>query len=136
MHNSKVIEYVVRTIDLFNEANQLRPSKDRINFKEFHNDAINKEVSLKDHFIGWVREREQSRRSGEVFDRHRVFTLCSYPWILDAANKSELLKIQNAIEMDNHIRQNPLNLLMGMGGINLILEVRREHILEDTLRQI
>lgn len=137
LHNSKIIEYSVRTIDLFNEANELRASKDRIHFKEFHNDAINKEVSLKDHFIAWIKEREECRRGGRPFDRHKVFTLCSYPWILDAANKSELLKIQNSIEMDSQIRNNPMNLLMGgMGGLYFILEVRREHILEDTLRKI
>jgi ubiquitin-protein ligase E3 A len=91
---------------------------------------------LKDHFVAWIREREECRRTGRVFDRHKVFTLCSYPWILDAANKSEFLKIQNSIEMDNQIRLNPMNLLMGMGGLYLIMEISRESMLEDTLRQI
>lgn len=60
-HDNRVIEYTVRTLDIFNVANDARPLKERINFKEFHNDAINKEVSLKDHFIAWIREREQCK---------------------------------------------------------------------------
>jgi hypothetical protein len=38
--------------------------------------------------------------------------------------------------MDNQVRANPLSILQGMGGIYLMMEVRREHILEDTLRKI
>jgi E3 ubiquitin-protein ligase HERC4 len=138
LHNSRVIEYVVRTIDLFNEANDQRELKDRIHFKEFHNDAINKEVSLKDHFIVWIREREQCKREGRPFDRHKTFTLCSHPWILDASNKSELLRIQNKLEQDQNRFNNINDLLLnpGMGAIYLMLEVRREHVLEDTLRKI
>ena len=137
LHNSKAIEYSVRTVDVFNEANNARTLKERISFKEFHNDAINKEVNLSDHFIAWIREREQCKKDGRIFDRHRIFTLCSYPWIMDAANKSELLKIQNKIEQDqNRFNINDLLLNQGMGALYLLLEVRREHVLEDTLRKI
>ena len=138
LHNSRSIEYSVRTVDIFSEANNSRHLKDRIHFKDFHNDAINKEVSLKDHFIAWIREREECKKQGRNFDRHRVFTLCSYPWILDASNKSELLKIQNKIEQDQNRFNNINDLLLnpGMGALYLMLEVRREHVLEDTLRRI
>ena len=138
LHNSRSIEYSVRTVDIFSEANNARHLKDRIHFKDFHNDAINKEVSLKDHFIAWIREREECKKFGRTFDRHRVFTLCSYPWILDASNKSELLKIQNKIEQDQNRFNNINDLLLnpGMGALYLMLEVRREHVLEDTLRRI
>ncbi len=90
---SKNIEHAVRVLDIFNDANNKKQLKSRISYKDFHNDAINKEVNLKDHYILWIQEREKCRRENRQFDRHRVFTLCNYPWILDAANKSELLKI-------------------------------------------
>jgi hypothetical protein len=79
-------------LDVLNEANEQKDVKHKIDFKEFYNDAINKEVSLKDHIKLWLLEREKAKKGGYTFDRHKVFTFCSYPWILDAANKSDILK--------------------------------------------
>jgi hypothetical protein len=61
MFSGKDIEVAVRVSDVFNEANNLKPFKDRVEYKEFYNDAINKEVNLKDHYIMWVQERERCR---------------------------------------------------------------------------
>ena len=46
----KSIEIAVRVLDVFNDANNLKPLKERILYKEFYNDAINREVNLKDHY--------------------------------------------------------------------------------------
>jgi len=51
----------VRVLDVFNDANNLKPIKERLHYKEFYNDAINKDVNLKDHFDTWVIERERCR---------------------------------------------------------------------------
>lgn len=93
LFKASVIEIAVRVLDIFNEANNRKPLKERIPYKEFYNDAINKEVNLKDHLLTWIGEREKCRIENRPFDRHRIFTLCSYPWILDAANKAEMMKI-------------------------------------------
>jgi hypothetical protein len=52
--SGKEIETAVRVLDVFNEANNLKPFKERVDYREFYNDAINKEVSLKDHYVMWV----------------------------------------------------------------------------------
>ncbi len=44
--NGKDIETAVRVLDVFNDANNLKRVKDRVEYKEFYNDAINKEVNL------------------------------------------------------------------------------------------
>jgi len=36
-----------------NDANEQRDLKHRIDYKEFYNDAINKEVRMTDHFLVW-----------------------------------------------------------------------------------
>ena len=54
MFSGKDIETAVRVLDVFNEANNIKPAKERVDYKEFYNDAINKEVNLKDHYIMWV----------------------------------------------------------------------------------
>lgn len=98
--SGKDIETAVRVLDIFNEANNLKPFLDRVDYKEFYNDAINKEVNLKDHYIMWVSERDRCRQQKRPFDRLKIFTLCSFPWILDSANKADLLKIQNKIDQE------------------------------------
>lgn len=96
--SGKDIEVAVRVLDIFNEANNLKPFGERVDYKEFYNDAINKEVNLKDHYIMWVSERDRCRQQKRPFDRLKIFTLCSFPWILDSANKADLLKLQNKID--------------------------------------
>ena len=95
--DARDIEIVVRVLDVFNEANNRRALKDRVDYREFYNDAINKDVNLKEHYEQWIVEREKCRKAKVVFDRLRIFTLCSFPWILDSANKAELLKISNKV---------------------------------------
>ena len=85
----------------------------------------------------WIIEREKSRKHKVPFDRLKVFTLCSFPWILDAANKAELLKIQNKLSQQRNQEEGLMDLLRhGMACMYLLLEVRRDHILEDTLNKI
>lgn len=95
--NGKAIEYSVRVLDVFNQANNQLPIKERIDYKEFYNDAINKEINLADHYSQWIVDRHKARQRNEQFDRLKNFTLCSFPWLLDSANKAELLKHQNRL---------------------------------------
>lgn len=59
--DGKQIEIAVRVLDVLNEGNNLKAFKERVEYKEFYNDAINKEVNLKDHYIMWLKERELCR---------------------------------------------------------------------------
>ena len=95
LFKSESIKNCVLVLDIFNEANEKRDQKNKIDFKEFYNDAINKEVNLSDHIKLWVSERQKAKKAKTVFDRHSVFSFCCYAWILDAANKSDILKMEN-----------------------------------------
>lgn len=59
------------------------------------------------------------------FDRLKIFTLCSFPWILDAANKSELLKIANKYYQSKAQSQfNIMDILRnGQGAMYLMFEI-------------
>lgn len=89
------IENAIRSLDIMNDANEKRDHKHRIDFKEFYNDAINKEVKLTDHYLVWRMERDKAAKENRRVDRHKVFSLCFYPWILDAATKADILKSEN-----------------------------------------
>jgi len=95
--DSMKIEKAVKTLDVINEANNMYKRKFRIAYKEFHNDAINKEVNLRKHIRVWVDGKVYAMERNQVYDRHRDFTLCNYPWILDVEHKVDLLAYENEI---------------------------------------
>lgn len=138
------IETTVRTLDVINDVNLMFKKTLQIHYKDFHNDAINKEVRLKDHITSWIKERIKCQEERRVFDRHRIFTLCNYPWILDAEHKIELLAIENDVKHHQEAQRNMhniMNALLGPAGqpdINpyLILKVSRDNLIPDTLSKL
>jgi hypothetical protein len=121
-----------------NDANDKRDHKHKLDFKEFYNDAINKDVRLTDHYLVWKAEREKAIKENRRVDRHKYFSLCFYPWILDAATKSDILKQENKSQQRNQLNNNIMDLLFnpGAGGMYLVLQVDRNNLIEDTLKQI
>jgi hypothetical protein len=87
----------VKTLDILNEANNMFTRKFKISYKEFHNDAINKEVNLRHHIRVWADEKVRCFERKIPFDRHKDFTLCNYPWILNVEHKVDLLGYENEI---------------------------------------
>lgn len=79
-------------LDVFNDANEKRELKYRIDFKEFYNDAINRDVHITDHLLVWNKERDNAKKENRPVNRTKVFSLCFYPWIFDTGNKSDILK--------------------------------------------
>jgi len=39
----------------------MKPIRERVDYREFYNDAIDKEVNLSDHFDVWILEREKCK---------------------------------------------------------------------------
>ncbi len=127
----------MRILDVLNEANNHKPFGERVSYKEFYNDAINKEVDLNSDFNMWIKERDDCRKKKIPFDRLRVFSLCSFAWILDSANKASILKVANRYNQQREQLSNPLDILMGGRlGMDLIFDIRRDHILDDALTAI
>ena len=126
----------MKVLDLFNKANNSKRVK--LDYKDFYNDAINKEVNLKQHFELWLTKREHKRRNLANSELEQIFTLCDYPWILDSAHKADLLKIENrGAQMRQQDNFNVSEIMRnGMGSLYLLIEVRRDRILDDTLNKL
>jgi hypothetical protein len=90
-HRGPDIEVSMRVLDILNEANDSKPISLRVDYKEFYNDAINKEINLRDHQDFWITEREKARKAKVKFDRFKFFSICCFPWILSPANKADLM---------------------------------------------
>jgi hypothetical protein len=61
LYSPAVIEHAVRILDFFNLANDMRPHKQRIPYKEFYNDGINNDVNIQSHLKAWIDEREKCK---------------------------------------------------------------------------
>lgn len=121
-----------------------------INLKEFHIDVINTEwkEKLKDFYIDWHNCR-RGRINGELdidFDlevteiNKRTFFKVLYiefPWAIDAANKARLINYEGQISKKKEIHNSIdiASLLMGVSPY-LKVEVRRDHLIEDSLNSL
>jgi len=48
------IETSIRVLDIFHEANKRKSFRARLDYREFYNDAINKDVHLDTDFKRWI----------------------------------------------------------------------------------
>lgn len=131
-------EQAIMVLDVLQNGNNKKPYRERVPYKEFYNDAVNKDLDINKDFNIWIKERERCRKASVSFDKFRVFTICSFPWILDSAFKAEILKHANRINQDREaLSINPMDLLsMGRAGMHLMFEVKRSSILDDALNVI
>lgn len=53
-HEFKFIETSIWVIDAFHEANKRKHFRERVDYREFYNDAINKDVNLDTDFKRWI----------------------------------------------------------------------------------
>jgi hypothetical protein len=104
--------------DIVNEKQGYLP------YTEFYNDLLNEQLDLQEDFVHWKREEG--------------FSYCNYSFILDPRTKSRVLHIESAVQQHRE-RMEAMNSLFTKGVVSspaLVLRVRREHLIEDTLREL
>ncbi|KAJ1983490.1 hypothetical protein H4R34_001251 [Dimargaris verticillata] len=115
-HIIKVTKCLAILYDL-NEQNQLLP------FTDFYNETLNENLEIKDDF--------------PKFKSKEGFSFCNYPFILNPAMKSDILKIENVINMRQELQDAFFRaLFMGVNSPYLVLEIRRSHIVRDAMCQL
>jgi len=115
-----------RALDLLYHANEnIHEHKQRVDFSEFYNDAVNQEVNLKEDYYRW--------KSPHRYD----FSFCCYPFILDPASKGKILQFDAQVQMNREFEDAILrSLFVAPVSPFLIVRVRREYLIQDTLQQI
>lgn len=89
----------VAFLDILNWINQdLLPKEDRIEVKEFHNDAVNNNLDLKPSMVDWAKFTKIQVRNNQKITHGNLFNLCSYHWILNPHTKSIMIQKFNKIE--------------------------------------
>lgn len=65
------------------------------------------------------------------------FSFCDYPFILNPVVKADILKIESVYQMRHELQDAFFRaLFQGVNSPYLVLEIRRDHIIEDTLQQL
>jgi len=120
-HDHGIIS-AVKVLGYFNMANnkaQLVP------FSAFYNQAINETLSAETDFKYWIR-------------RTANFCYCQYPYILNIANKNRVMKREALSQMTREVQGVVMNAMLR--GVrqhpHLKLQVRRDHIIQDTIEQL
>ncbi|KAJ1912086.1 hypothetical protein IWQ60_009830, partial [Tieghemiomyces parasiticus] len=100
-----------------NNRTQLLP------FTDFYNETVNECLDIKDDY--------------PKFKDKVGFSFCNYPFILNPAMKSDILKIESVINMRRELQDTFFRaLFVGVTSPYLVLEIRREHIVRDALCQL
>lgn len=123
-------------LDYYAKGNDLKTRDKQIPFTEFYNDGINKEIDLRSEY-------KRCKQEGFEQKNKNTFSLCFYPWILDAASKTDILKYESNDLHNEQIDQELVNMFIG-GLMNpdvnqsdykpsFEIKVRRQELVEDTL---
>jgi len=108
------VQYLLEVLKCLYDSNE---KTHRIDFKEFYNDAVNKDYDLKKDYKSWVQKTK--------------FCFAKYPWIFDTNAKSTFLGFESKTQMTRELHRGMMFLDPYMR-----LEVRRENLIEDTLSQL
>ena len=108
-------------------------------FTELYNVALNEQLRPERDFEMW------KKGAGSVFeytigvaDICRAFSFCHHPYMLNPATKSRIMQLDAAAQMESELQAAVVNMLFSgtAGSPFLVLVVRRDHIVQDTLDQI
>ena len=94
-------------------------------FADFYNASITENVDWQADFTIW-----RSPQGG--------FSFCYYPFLLDPATKSKILRFDALLQMEREIQKALVRtVFQGQATMPyLVLKVRREYIIQDTLQQL
>jgi hypothetical protein len=127
-----IIFPAVKMLGLFHRANVhlgwLQP-------KDYYNDAVNAHINMREDYMRW-------RYWNPPRQGHERMSFCSYPWILNAESKAEVIRHDGRRQMNERFQQSVQQsvfqqLLGGGGGADPFfkIKVRRDSLLDDTTRQ-
>ncbi|KAG2213365.1 hypothetical protein INT47_009038 [Mucor saturninus] len=102
---------------------RLNEEKKYISYVEFYNDAVNEQLEIKEDFPN--------------FKDRKGFSFCDYPFMLNPAVKADVLKVESVFQMRHELQDAFFRaLFQGVNSPYLVLEIRRDHIISDTLLQL
>ncbi|KAI9359325.1 hypothetical protein DFJ73DRAFT_817872 [Zopfochytrium polystomum] len=120
LESDQMLLDAVKVLDLLNEVNN---EVDCLPHEEFYNASIMEGINLKDEYPKW-----KSNSGSSILD---------FPFLLDAATKGDILRIESMITMRRELQDSFFRaLFIGVNSPYLHLEVRREAVVRDAISQL
>ncbi|KAG2184976.1 hypothetical protein INT43_000889, partial [Umbelopsis isabellina] len=114
---------VINTTKCLAAFHRLNEKRRFVKFEAFYNDVLNEQLEIKDDF--------------PQFKDRKGFSFCDYPFILNPATKADILKVESMFQMRHELQDAFFRaLFQGVNSPYLVLEIRRDHIIHDTLYQL
>ncbi|KAJ1821936.1 hypothetical protein LPJ60_002311 [Coemansia sp. RSA 2675] len=112
-----VVAQCLALMNSYNNTHKLVP------YSAFYNDAVNEHIDIK-----------------EDVPRFRIpesLSFCSYPFLLSPTTKSEIIRVESVILMRTELQDSFFRAMFsGVTCPYLVLEVRRDSLVRDTLYQL
>lgn len=126
------LEMALQTLGLLFRINHTQRTN-RIPYEQFYVPELLEYVDLQQDYLRWIENKQSTG-----------FYLCNYPFLFDAKAKTLLLQTDQAIQMQNAMCQASSNGLLSCftptaqqdAQQYVVFNVTREHLVEDTLREI
>lgn len=95
-----------------------------VKIETFANETLSSTLNIKEDFPRWKGKKKE-------------FSFCRFPFILSVCFKCDLLKVESLVQMRHELQDAFFrSMFEGIQIPYLIIEVRREHIIRDTMIQL
>lgn len=147
LYGSRKLDLVYASCSVLKELHAINSQRSETlaTYEEFYNDAVNSEVDVIEDYarsVTFMKKRHAiSSSSREPFITPQrmlsELSFCDYPFVLDAGSKSRILQVDSDLEQRSRAQDAVLaGPMMGLASQYLILKVRRENVIEDSLQQL
>lgn len=118
--NSTSVPLVSQCLSLMNSYNN---THDIVPYSAFYNETVNEHIDIKDDV--------------PRFKVPDSVSFCNYPFLLSPTTKSEIIRIESVISMRTELQDSFFRAMFtGVTCPYLVLEVRRDSLVRDTLYQL
>ncbi|KAJ1524442.1 hypothetical protein ONE63_010939 [Megalurothrips usitatus] len=137
-----VNQVIMRALDMLAYLNRLnKDTGHKVPYDTFYLHDLQEVVDIQVDYVRWLAQVEPNilRRFSPSIPPAGTVHFCNYPFVFNAEVKTLLLETDQSIQMQSAMQEATTNFLMNMfGGVNhyLVLNVSRENIVTDTIREL
>ncbi|XP_034237400.1 probable E3 ubiquitin-protein ligase HERC4 [Thrips palmi] len=136
---NQVIMSALDMLFLLNQVNKEVGQK--VPYNSFYLNDLQEVVDIQVDYVRWVAQIDPSimMRLSPALPPPGTVHFCNYPFVFNAEAKTLLLETDQSLQMQSAMQEATTDFLMNVfGGINhyLVLNVSRENIVDDTIREL
>ncbi|XP_061778902.1 probable E3 ubiquitin-protein ligase HERC3 isoform X1 [Nerophis lumbriciformis] len=140
--------YFLATLRLLEKLHKVNQKANHVEYSRFYIHDVNNLVDMEEDYLKWFLNKAEKELGSSSSNSQQIdfpsVSLCSYPFILNAQAKTTMLQTDAELQMQMAVSNanihNVLRVLtlepQPFRNLYLVLHVRREHLVNDTLREL